>query len=244
MEPAEYARMNALEERMWWYRGVHANVLAAFERHGAALAGPGLDAGCGTGGLLRRLAAAAAGRTLIGIDVDAGACALARAKAGVPVAQASTAVLPFCDASLAVVFSVDVLCHEAVPEAEALAEIRRCLVPGGVLVMNLPAYEWMKSAHDARVRNARRYTRAGARLLLERAGFRILRATYWNTLLFPLMAMRRLVLRRVEGESDVQAFPGVVDRAFGALLACERRWLGLGLDLPFGGSLLTVAAKR
>ena len=45
----------------------------------------------------------------------------------------------------------------------ALAEFRRCLRPGGILVLNLPAYRWLYSAHDVAVDNVRRYrARRGA----------------------------------------------------------------------------------
>jgi hypothetical protein len=84
--------------------------------------------------------------------------------------------------------SADVLCHANVDPALALGEAHRCLSPGGLLVLNLPAYRWMLSYHDERVRNVRRFTRRGALRLIEDAGFSPLYATYWNTLLFPLMA--------------------------------------------------------
>ena len=51
MEPAEYALMDDAEDRMWWYRALHARLVEAL----AGALGPVLDAGCGTGGLLARL---------------------------------------------------------------------------------------------------------------------------------------------------------------------------------------------
>ena len=52
----------------------------------------------------------------------------------------------------------------SLPEA-ALAEMVRVLAPGGLLLVNLPAFDWLHSAHDIRVQNARRFTAAGARTL-------------------------------------------------------------------------------
>ena len=58
MERAEYERMNATEDHMWWYRAAHQRLLDAWRAHPGPAAAALLDAGCGTGGLLRRLAAA------------------------------------------------------------------------------------------------------------------------------------------------------------------------------------------
>ena len=64
--------------------------------------------------------------------------------------------------------------------------------------------------------------------LFEEAGFSPLYATYWNTLLFPVMALRRLLLPPTGEESDVHLYPPPVEALFGALLACERALLRAG----------------
>jgi hypothetical protein len=69
------------------------------------------------------------------------------------------------------------------------------------------------------------------------------RSTYWNSLLFPLMVLRRKWFAPRTGQSDVGEFSGLADRLFGAIMAVERGGLRLGLRYPFGGSLLAVATK-
>ncbi len=243
MEPAEYDRMDAVEDRMWWYRAAHANMLDALLGSSPPPGSPLLDAGCGTGGLLRRLAAAAPGRLPVGIDIFEPAAAVARGKSGCPVAVASANVLPFRDASLGTIFSVDVICHRNVDPATALAEARRCLMPGGSLIINVPAYQWMASFHDREVHNARRFDRPGLARLLAGAGFSRFRTTYWNSILFPLMALHRKLPARNPSRSDVGEFSPLVNSVFGGILAVERAGLRLGLRYPFGGSLLAVATK-
>jgi len=231
---------------MWWFAAAHANLIQLYERvsHPALRGGGVLDAGCGTGGLLRALAGRYPDRTAIGIDLAPLACARARAKSGRPVCTGSVNGLPFADSSFAAIFSADVLCHRAVDEHAALAQFHRCLGPGGLLVLNLPAYRWMLSRHDAAVHNARRYTRRGIAALLRAANFRPLYSGYWNTVPFPMMLATRKLLPASRGsESDVGLYPGPVEALCRAATRLERAWLGWGLRLPFGGSVVAIAAK-
>jgi SAM-dependent methyltransferase len=244
MERAEYELMNAVEDRMWWYRGAHANALALYSAHRGDRppAGLTLDAGCGTGGLLAKLAAADV-PPACGIDYAERATELARVKSGRPVVVGTVNALPFRDESMAAIFSMDVLCHRAADQAIALREAHRCLAPGGALVINLPAYQWMLSIHDERVHNARRFTRREVIGLVRAAGFPEVRASYWNTVLFPLMLLHRKLLP-MSGKSDVQLYPAPIEATFRGILGFERALMRLGILLPFGGSIIAVAIKH
>lgn len=227
---------------MWWYRAVHARLLSALEERPGAGALPVLDAGCGTGGFLRRLAAASAtgARDAVGVEFNPQAARRAGAKSGRPVAAGDVNALPFPDAAFGAAVSVDVLSHRGVDEARALAELRRVLAPGATLVLNLPAYEWLTSAHDARVHNARRYTARRAAAAVEAAGFSGVTARYWNSLLLPLMVLQRKVLARGDAASDVTDFPPWIERGFFAATEIERR---LPFNLPAGGSVMIAATR-
>ena len=143
-----------------------------------------------------RLRRARPGIAAAGLEFRPEAAARARAKAGVPVAVGSVNAVPFADGAFGGLVSLDVLCHAAAEPDRALAEFRRVLRPGGQLALNLPAFQWLHSAHDVRVHNTRRFTAGGVRALLAAAGFAEVRARYWNALLFPLMVVQRKVLAR------------------------------------------------
>jgi SAM-dependent methyltransferase len=245
VERSEYERLAAAEEQMWWFRGLHDNLAAALAGATAAPARSVLDAGCGTGGLLLRLAQALPDATLIGIDIDAGAAAVAHHKSRRAVCVGSVAALPFADGRFDAILSADVLCHRGVDERATLADFRRCLKPGGALVLNLPAYPWLYSAHDAAVDNARRYGRVALHDLLAATGFTGIRSRYWNSFLFPLMVLRRKLWRGggAGPRSDVALLPAAVERLFGAVTALEGRLLRAGRALPFGGSILAIAVR-
>ncbi|MBE9605587.1 methyltransferase domain-containing protein [Acetobacteraceae bacterium H6797] len=235
--------MDAVEDNMWWYRALHARVLDMLSDPlwlGARV----LDAGCGTGGFLRRLGMMAPSMARAGLEYNAAAAARAALKSGAAVTSGSINALPFAEASFDAVVSLDVLSHRAVDPSLALAELRRVLRPGGMLLLNLPAYAWMRSTHDERVHNDRRFTVSGARRLLRGAGFAEVRGRYWNGLLFPLMALQRKVLARGEmSGSDVQHFAPWLDRSLHAVTQAERAMAHAGLRLPFGGSILLTARR-
>ena len=101
------------------------------------------------------------------------------------------------------------------------------------------------SAHDRAVANVRRYTRRRVVRLLEGAGFRLLFASYWNTFLFPLMVLTRKLLpcrrrRRQRRQAAAARGRGLVPRRDRARTRAARP----RVRLPFGGSVIAVAAKR
>jgi SAM-dependent methyltransferase len=247
VERSEYDKLDEVEDRMWWFAAIHRNLLlsAHMAEGRAAAAGPILDAGCGTGGFLARLAARYPAWTVLGLDADLGACGRAAAKSTRPVCAGSVDALPFRDKSLAAIFSADVLCHRNVDEARALRQFHRCLAEGGWLVLNLPAYRWLLSRHDIAVHNIRRYTRGRVSAQLRSAGFRPVYTSYWNALLFPLMVLTRKLLPWRRGEtSDVRPYPPPVEAVCRAAMAIEGALLRAGVRLPFGGSVLAVALKE
>lgn len=229
---------------MWWFTALHENLALLCRRNEACEASRALlDAGCGTGGLLARLSRVLPDREAVGLDADRFACERARAKSGRPVCAGSVNALPFADGAFGAIVSADVLCHEGVDEGAALAQFHRVLGERGVLILNLPAYSWLMSAHDGAVANIRRYTRRRLVRLLESAGFRVLLATYWNTILFPVMVLTRKLLPSGTG-SDVRLRSPAVEALCRAATGIEHAWLGRGWRLPFGGSLIAVAARQ
>jgi hypothetical protein len=81
------------------------------------------------------------------------------------------------------------------------------------------------------------------RALLAGQGLTVLRASYANTLLLPLVAGRRLLDRLTGREgSDVTFLPAPLERAFSAALGLEAR-LVRRLSLPVGASVFALARK-
>ena len=241
MNPEEYARMFAAEDRQWWYAGMRAISLALLGPVPPGQAAPRLlDCGCGTGAIVTHLAAR--GRA-VGVDLSPEALRLARTR-GAAVARAGLLGLPFPDATFDVVTSFDVIYHRWVADdAAAVREMARVLRPGGLLLLRVPALKLLWGAHDEAVHSRHRYTRGEVRALLRGAGLHVQRSTYANTLLFPLLLARRTV-DRLTGRhgSDVSFLPAPLEAAFGAALRLEARMLKR-VSLPIGASVFALACK-
>lgn len=226
---------------MWYYRALHRHV---FHRLDAELpsAAQVLDAGCGAGGFLRRTHPLRPDWQLTGMDVSPLACELARQRTKAEIVQGSIVALPFAGATFEAVISCDVLCQVSDP-LQGMREIYRCLKPGGVVVLTMPAYAWMYSYHDRSVGNLRRYTRDEVNALASGVGLAIRYSTYWNLLPFPLAVLRRKIVPPAPTASDVRQFPAPLEAFFGGLMGLEHLWFDLGGRLPGGNSVLTVAQK-
>jgi SAM-dependent methyltransferase len=236
MELPEYALMDAAEDHMWWYRALHRRLTQALtDVHGSVL-----DAGCGTGGLLTRLSAERPDLRPVGVEWAQPASLRAAAKSGAPIARGSVNALPFAAASFDAAIAADLLCHGAVDPAPALTELRRVLRPGGKLLVNMPAYAWLLSAHDRQVHNVRRCSARQVSAMLRNAGFVRVRTGYWNSLLLPLMVAQRKLLASNAAASDVAPFPPWLDAMLHAITEIERR---LPFRLPAGGSVLAIAER-
>jgi SAM-dependent methyltransferase len=250
MDRREYDAMRSVEDTHWWYRGLRRTVL----RHLALLVPAQgrlrlLDAGCGTGGMLHEIERAGLAVDAVGIDFSEDAVRFTRERGIEGVARASVVDIPYADASFDVVVSLDVLCHANVgDDGRALGEFHRVLAPGGHLILNLPAFASLMSAHDEAVWTRRRYRRSELARMLKAAGFRPLRLTYRTSLLFIPAAIVRLLRRRevsrgAHAGSDVKAVHPLLNAMLDIALRVEEFLLRF-TDLPVGLSVFAVARRE
>jgi ubiquinone/menaquinone biosynthesis C-methylase UbiE len=252
MQTEDYEYLYRLEENFWWFAGMReitATLLDPFLPPGARLI---LDAGCGTGGNLEWLARYAGNGHVVGIDLISTAIDFCRKRNPEGLVQASATDLPFADESFDLITSFDVLVQ--IPgrgaDDQAMREMFRVLKSGGVAFVRGAAYEWMKSGHDRALGTVRRYGLYELREKLKRAGFEILRETYANSLLFPIVAIRRLLLKRLslaDKGSDVKPLPKNlqwINRAMTSALLWEaKRLQNPSAKLPAGLSAICVAKR-
>jgi len=236
--------MFRVEETHWWYQALQRLILESLERELPDWREKEiLDAGCGTGAILQRLGNP---NKNVGVDLAPEAISLCRRRGLNNVRQADIMALPFGDASFDAVICASVLYHQWVQDpGGALRELHRVLRPGGLLLVNVPAFQFLHSPHDEAVMTARRFTRNEVRLLLHANGFAIRQLTYWTTLLFPLAVLARTLGGSRTGRdfpSDGTK-PGFKEQLLAKVMLLELAILRR-ISLPVGVALLAIAQKR
>jgi SAM-dependent methyltransferase len=250
MKPQDYEYLYQLEEHFWWFAGMReitASLLNPILSRDADMRI--LDAGCGTGGMLSFLQRYSGNRDVTGIDFSPTALQFCRQRGQTKLARGSIAELPFTDSTFDLVASFDVLQHVfAQGDLQAIAEFQRVLRPGGIAFVRVAAYQWLRSGHDDAIAVQRRYTLPQLSAAMRDAGFRIRRATYANTLLFPVAAVKRLLFSpagSAHPESEVKPWPkglGWVNGLLTLPLKIEAQALK-GINLPFGVSAICIGEK-
>lgn len=254
MEPAEYRALAAVEDEHWWFRSLHRRVLALLRQEVRSLGRPlrVFDAGCGTGGLLRRLQGQPWLAVAEGCELHPLALELALVQ-GLAVQAHSVNDLAAWARCYDVVMSMDVLYHRDVDPPRALAGLAGLLEPGGLLLLNVAALPCLERRHDRNTMGARRFRPAELRRLVAASGLELCDLRYWNSWLAPLLWLQA----RLEAwlppdptpagaswtDSDLRPPPRWLNCSLEALLAAETR-MTRWLPLPFGSSLFLVARRR
>ncbi|HEX8256004.1 MAG TPA: class I SAM-dependent methyltransferase [Allosphingosinicella sp.] len=240
MERVVYDRMAELDTRHWWYRA-RRDILAELIRRRITLPPQAriLEIGCGTGHNFEML-----GRfgTVDAIEIDGAARAIASSRLGRRVGDAPLPDLPgIDDGRYDLIAVLDVVEHIADDRA-ALASMARKLRPGGSILITVPAFQWMWSAHDVVNHHHRRYTKKMLRRAVADAGLRLHFLSYFNSLLFPLAAASRLAGRLTgKKDSDDKLPPRPINALFETLFGLERHAIGR-VAFPPGVSLVAIVS--
>jgi 2-polyprenyl-3-methyl-5-hydroxy-6-metoxy-1,4-benzoquinol methylase len=240
-------RLLAVEDRHFWFRARN-QIIAALVRAPIRSLPEGfriLEVGCGSGNVLRVLKVVAADRGSVeGLEVSAPAAAAARTRTGLSVTNGYLADLD-APAPYDVIAAFDVLEHIK-DEHAVLAEMRARLKDGGRVILTVPAHPTLWSAFDVASEHMRRYTLAGLTAALGKAGFEVEYLSYFMSLLYPAMWLRRHLLRADRDDlaavydSEFRIVPGI-NRVAYEILRQEAHVIRRGGRLPFGTSLAVIA---
>jgi len=241
MERAVFDRMAELDQHHWWFLA-RRQILETLI--GRTVQPPRkariLEVGCGTGhnlAMLKKFGKVEAS------ELDPSARALASKRLRGEVKEAKLPDLSMFERdAYDLVALLDVLEH--VPDdLGSLRAIFKRLKPGGALLLTVPANPWMWSAHDTAHHHFRRYTRKQLAELFTKAGFEVQLLSYFNTLLYPLVAAARIAGKMARKTSADDRLPGdLVNGALNRIFGAEAGMIGR-VPMPFGVSLVAVVRR-
>jgi SAM-dependent methyltransferase len=241
MQIDEYRKLAETGDAMWYFHALNHRMMLPLQ-HWHGKPARVLDAGCGTGGLIRTLSTQNPLWAITGLDFSPIACSLAQESTLAEIVQGSITELPFPAESFDIVTCADVL-SQVLNGSMALGEFARVLRPGGVVVINVAAYRWMWSYHDKTCETHHRYRKSELLKMVRDCGLRPLQASYANMILFPLIIARRKLFPPRSATSDVQTYSPAIDIFCGAMAGLEHAWLKRGCSLPTGCSVFLAASK-
>jgi len=140
---------------------------------------------------------------VVGIESHPNPVAAGQAR-GYDIREGDGRSLPFPDEQFDLVSALDVIEHNE-EDMTMLREMQRVLKPGGLVVVTVPALQWLWSQNDVLNAHVRRYTAAEIKDRFRQAGLQPLRVTYNNFFVFPLAAALILARRGKNVDADLHS---------------------------------------
>lgn len=238
-----FSQLAAAESANWWFRSRNRLILWALQSYCGKFESF-LEIGCGTGFVLEGVRKKYAEARLFGSEFFEEGLSFARSR----VPSAAFFRLDAKDMADVGAFDVigafDVLEHID-DDRKVLHNIFNATKDGGFLVVTVPQHPRLWSAVDEYACHVRRYTRPELVKKIAEAGFEIVYASSFVSLLLPAMWVSRFTARNKSDDPLAELrIPRWLNQLFEGIMNVERKLMCWGLRLPAGGSLLVVGRKH
>ena len=242
MENTHYETLYRIESGHWWYKARRKILLNLIKQYRFNFGKDIkiLDMGCGTGLLLKEFEGLG---ICYGMDISQKAVDFC-GKRGINNVQIADAVnIPHPDNKFDIIISLDVIEHIKDDE-DALKEIYRVLKPQGVAIITVPAFMFLWGITDVISHHYRRYVLSELQIKIKENHFSIIRSSYFNTFLFPFIALVRLAVRwlRIPMKSENSEGKGIINSVLFLIFYVESV-LFRYINFPFGVSAMVICKK-
>jgi ubiquinone/menaquinone biosynthesis C-methylase UbiE len=239
-----FAQLYDIEASNFWFRYRNQIILWAIKKYFPG-AKKMLEIGCGTGFVLASIRQSLPGLSLTGSDISsAGLVYAAKRVYNTELVQFDATMIPY-NYEFDIVGAFDVLEHIEKDE-QVLTQMNKAIVSDGGIIITVPQHQFLWSQTDESASHLRRYSFSQLKKKVNAAGFELVRATSFVSLLFPLMILSRLLKKKQVHKNFTYTELHInrhLNYIFEKVLAFERLVIKFGVNLPFGGSLLIIARK-
>jgi len=230
MEDNAIQQLSEFEENYWWFTARKQIIRKILSKYN--IKGKILDYGCGTGGTSLELQEFG---TVIGTDISAKALELASTK----IKTITISDLQNYENYFDVITLFDVLEHVN-DDKTLLSKLCQFLKNNGLVLITVPAFQFLWSKHDIALSHYRRYTKKQLQETLKNANLKPLTSGYFMTFLFLPVLLYRIFNKNKETRTDLNKLPKIIDYILTKIFLLESRLIGY---LPFGVSLYCIAKK-
>lgn len=126
------------------------------------------------------------------------------------------------------------------------------LKKGGYLFFTIPAFQSLFSSHDIVIEHYRRYSKKDIFNKLVKTDFKIIKLNYWNSFLFPFIAVIRLLKKLIilfqktkrYPESEMKTLNQYLNKLLFFILNLENNPIFFNkIIMPFGLTIYGIAKK-
>lgn len=232
------------EKNHWWFRVRRSLIFDLLQKYKISKTAKIFDFGCGSGytvGYLQKL-----GYDASGTDVSVEAIEFGLSNGIRKLAIAKSGEIEPTEGGFDLILALDVVEHIQ-DDLGAIRAIETALRPGGIAIITVPAYQWMWGVQDEVAHHFRRYTlKSLVSILSADKNLKILRKIYFNTFLFPFIAIVRILSKWFnlgDRESDFEISNRFLNGLFYFIFNLETYFLKL-FNFPFGVSILLILKKN
>ena len=243
MENEIFQKMLKLESSHWWFVARRKIIQKAINNLDLPRNIRILDAGCGNGDNLSLLSTFG---DLVAFEKNEYALKTAKSK---KIGEIYKAELPdklpnAIKTNFDLIVLLDVLEHID-DDSKSLTTVRKLMNNKGIILITVPAFQWLWSEHDVIHHHKRRYSKSELREKLDSSGFRIKYISYFNTLLFPFALVERIGQKIFSPSNpEILELPNnKINFLLEKIFSLEAIFMNK-ISLPFGLSLVAIAEKK